>query len=227
MNDSHLTIAGNVTADPILREGQSGPYVTFRVASTPRRFDRSRGWVDGDTTFVSVIAFNSLAVHIAESVHRGQPVLVLGRVRLNTWSDGPRQVTSLELQASAVGHNLVFGRSSFVKGSAAAQETGDRMADPAVTTDLRRLSVDQPRDGELEADHGEPEADHGEAIAADDPWADPDGQASTGLGGPAGEIAAEPDVDRDDEPGSQAVPSPWAPFGNDPETDLYVQRRAG
>ena len=56
MNDSQMTIVGNVVDNPKLRRTKSGHGVAnFRVASTPRRFDRESGaWVDGATLFVKV-----------------------------------------------------------------------------------------------------------------------------------------------------------------------------
>ncbi len=50
MNDTTMTIVGNLVDSPKLRKTKSGHFVAnFRVASTPRRYDREQGgWVDGD-----------------------------------------------------------------------------------------------------------------------------------------------------------------------------------
>lgn len=141
MNDNFLTMTGNVTADPVIRDGNSGPFATFRMASTPRRFDaRSQMWVDGPTTFVSVIAFNALAANIGASINKGDPVVVHGRMRLTTWGDQERPVTSLEIQATTVGHNLAFGQAKFAR---VARVTGvlDPLSDPAVEAQRRALAA--------------------------------------------------------------------------------------
>lgn len=60
MNDVQMTIAGNVVDTPKLRRTKGGHYVaSFRVASTPRRFDReTNAWVDGATLFVTVTCWH-------------------------------------------------------------------------------------------------------------------------------------------------------------------------
>ncbi|MBK8733436.1 MAG: single-stranded DNA-binding protein [Actinomycetales bacterium] len=40
MNGGYVTVVGNVTAEPVLRETKNGrPFATFQVASTARRYD--------------------------------------------------------------------------------------------------------------------------------------------------------------------------------------------
>lgn len=115
MNETHVTVVGNVVADPVRRVTKSGdPYVTFRVASTVRRFDpATSGYVDVDTSFVDVRAFRRLALHVADSVLRGQPVVVSGRLRVREWTNGDRTGTGVEIDARAVGHDLTWGTASF------------------------------------------------------------------------------------------------------------------
>ena len=212
MNDSYMTVSGNVTADPILRTGTSGQqYVTFRLASTQRRFDaRSRTWVDGETTYLSVIAFNALAVNIANSVTRGEPVLVQGRVRARTWGDEARQITSLELLASTVGHSLLFGVSRFTRQRREQTEPFDRMADPAVQGDLQALGEQTPRPGELAVvdDADAPQAPEAPSTAA--------AQDAEGA-----------DASRSEDSAGAETEATWAAYTGDPETDDYLVRRAG
>lgn len=231
MNDSYLTVSGNVTADPILRTGSAGQqFVTFRVASTPRRFDgRTRQWVDGETTYLSVIAFNALAANVAASICRGQPVIVHGRVRARTWASETRQVTSLELQATSVGHNLVFGESRFEKVGREPVEPVDRLADPLVQGDLRALGEHLPRVGEPLEELADG-ADEEHQAEPTDPWARPVADV-TGLI----EVTDAPSPDSDAADGdsveTDGPAQPGAAWGagytGDPETDDYLVRRAG
>jgi single-strand DNA-binding protein len=137
MNESYLTIAGNVTADPVLRQTKNGrPFATFRVASTARRYDpQTRGYVDAGTNFVSVVTFNSLAANVVASVSKGQPVVVHGRLRVNVWAvggDESRTNTSVEIDAYHVGHDLSLGQSRFAKAARAQFDPTDRMAEPEI-----------------------------------------------------------------------------------------------
>lgn len=57
MNDTAMTIVGNVVDEPRLRVTKSGHSVTnFRIASTSRRYDGEAGrWVDNSTLLDSRI----------------------------------------------------------------------------------------------------------------------------------------------------------------------------
>ena len=131
MNETTLTVCGNVVADPRhVVTGDGLPITSFRLASTARRFDRARGeWLNGETTFVGVSCFRAAAVHAAESLRKGERVLVHGRLRVRPWQSEERSGTSAEIEALALGHDLAFGRSSFVRASRAGG--GTSAADPA------------------------------------------------------------------------------------------------
>ena len=65
MNETYVTILGNVVDEPVLRATSSGdPFVTFRLASTPRRRrPGSNEFVNADSNFYDVVAFRQLALH--------------------------------------------------------------------------------------------------------------------------------------------------------------------
>lgn len=113
--------------------GASTPFTTFRMASTRRWFDRERGtWVDGRTEWFTVKAWRGAARNVAESLRKGDPVLVHGRLSTDEWStaDGePR--TSLVLDAIAIGPDLAFGTARYMRtvhsspGDATATDAAD------------------------------------------------------------------------------------------------------
>jgi single-strand DNA-binding protein len=82
MNDTPITIVGNVVADPDLRFTSSGqPVATFRVASTPRQWDKQANeYKDGDSLFLSCNVWRQAAENVAESLQRGMRVIVSGRL---------------------------------------------------------------------------------------------------------------------------------------------------
>ncbi len=135
MNESYVTVIGNLTADPVLRTTKNGkPFATFRMASTPRRWDgREQAYVDGGTNFVSVVTFNALAANVVASLAKGQPAIVYGRLRVNTWSTAEgKNSTSVEIDAYHVGHDLTRGQSHFTKAARAQFDTTDRLASPEI-----------------------------------------------------------------------------------------------
>lgn len=117
MNETTVTMTGNVVGDPIVRTTKrGGSFVTFRLASTSRRFDAAEGrYVDSGTNFVDVSAFRQLAQNISLSVSKGQPVVVTGRLRVNEWQKDERRGVSVSIDASAVGHDLSRGCTRFLK----------------------------------------------------------------------------------------------------------------
>ncbi|MFJ6652508.1 single-stranded DNA-binding protein [Microbacterium sp. NPDC091313] len=106
-----ITVTGNVATEPERRTLPGGASVTsFRVASTHRRFDRASGaWVDQYTNWYSVSAFRALGEHAHSSLHRGDRVIVVGRMHLREWDNGTRAGTSADIDADAIGPDLLFG----------------------------------------------------------------------------------------------------------------------
>jgi single-strand DNA-binding protein len=117
MNDTFMTIVGNVVDAPRMRLTKSGHAVTnFRVASTSRRFDREhQRWIDNATLFVNVTCWRAMAENVAFSVQKGQPVVVTGRYYSREYEINETVRISYELEANAVGHDLTRGTSEFRK----------------------------------------------------------------------------------------------------------------
>lgn len=98
-----VTLVGNLTAAPELRFGVSGAAMaTMTVASTPRTFDRQAGqWRDGETLFMRCVAWRELAENAAESLEKGQRVIVTGRLvqrSFETREDERRTVVKLQVE---------------------------------------------------------------------------------------------------------------------------------
>ena len=65
-----LTLIGLVATTPKhVVTGNGLSITTFRLASSQRRYDRSKqAWVDGDTNWYTVTAFRQLAINVISSV---------------------------------------------------------------------------------------------------------------------------------------------------------------
>lgn len=112
-----ITITGNVATDPEFKRTTAGLAITtFRVASGRRRYDRDTGsWTDSGTNWYTVSVFRSLADHAFASLHKGDRVILTGRLRLREWENGTRRGTAIEIDAEAIGHDLLWGTTTFVK----------------------------------------------------------------------------------------------------------------
>jgi len=111
------TITGLVATTPRHLVSADGlPITSFRLASSNRRFDRaSMEWVDGETNWYTITSFRTLAINTATSISKGDRIVVSGTLRIRDWDNGERVGTSVELEASNIGHDLAWGTSTFVR----------------------------------------------------------------------------------------------------------------
>ena len=115
MNDATVTLTGNVaTAVRFARTDKGTALASFRMACTPRHFDRGTGqWVDERTTFVTVTCFRALAENVVTSLTKGDPIVLTGKLRVVPWERDDKSGISVEVEASAVGHDLNRGQTAF------------------------------------------------------------------------------------------------------------------
>jgi single-strand DNA-binding protein len=145
MGDVQMTVSGWVGSDPEFHSGHAprSDRVTFRLASTPRFFDRAAGgYRDQETVWLKVKAWRDLAHNIAASVHVGEPVVVVGRLRTHTYTVDGETKQYQELEAGSVGHDLTLGTSMFRRTSRAGDAAAaERPGQPAGATALHEQPV--------------------------------------------------------------------------------------
>ena len=143
--DTKVTVTGWVGTQPKHFVSESGTdFTSFRLASTKRYYNRAEeAWVDGLTTWFTVKAWRSMAINVAESLRRSDPVLVHGTLTSETWDspDGPR--TTFVIEADAVGPDLARGQATF--RHTVHVKAGDQQA-------ARDGAAGEPAAGETEAD---------------------------------------------------------------------------
>ena len=82
----HVTISGNLCADPDLLHTSDGTEVAeLRLAENRSRKDQAGEW-QTETSFYSVVCWRSLASRVAASLGRGDRVVVVGRMRQESWT---------------------------------------------------------------------------------------------------------------------------------------------
>lgn len=115
MSEFIATVTGTVVTDITTRTTPTGHLVTsFRVAVNPRRFDRAtNSWIDQESSYFSVSCWRQMGENAAASLKKGDPVLIAGKLRIRQWEEAGKQGTSVELEASAIGHDLARGVSNF------------------------------------------------------------------------------------------------------------------
>ena len=122
MNETFVTLTGWLGGDVTVREAGGVPVAHFRVATTPRRYVRKTdSWEDGDTQWYAVNAWRALAENCERSLRRGEPVVVHGKLSVSVWTNkAGLEVTTFEVEAAFVGHDLNRGTSAFQRRKLAA-----------------------------------------------------------------------------------------------------------
>lgn len=115
MQDTIITVIGNLTADPELRFTPSGAAVAnFTVASTPRKFNKkSNQWEDEETLFMRCSVWRDAAENVAESLQKGMRVIVSGKLKMRSYETKEGEKRSVtEMDVEEIGASL---RSATVK----------------------------------------------------------------------------------------------------------------
>lgn len=133
-----ITFIGNLTDDPDLRFTQGGaPVASFRVASN-RRFTDRGGNQQEETTFLNVNCWRDLAENAAESLKKGDRVIVIGRVRVRSYENREGQtVWTTEIEADEIAPSLRWARAEVTRtsGSGSGSAAGGSSSTPPPPSD--------------------------------------------------------------------------------------------
>jgi len=131
-----ISVTGLVATDP--RSGETSKndtYVSFRFASAARRFNRSTAqWENATPNWFTVHCYRQLAQHVLQSISKGDRILVRGRLKVRDWDNGERTGTAVEIEAESIGHDLMFGTTTFERTSTSEdveQEDSETEPQPA------------------------------------------------------------------------------------------------
>lgn len=104
MSLNHITIMGRICKDVELRTSQNGTTLTNLTVAVDR--DYQSGGSERQTDFIDVIAFKNTASFIERNFHKGQLIVVDGRLQSRKWEDrdGNKRVSW-----EVVAENVYFG----------------------------------------------------------------------------------------------------------------------
>jgi single-strand DNA-binding protein len=125
MNATQITTARNLTTGPDLRFTPSGKAVATVLIAVNHRVRRGEGWVEGEPTFYDVTLWEKSAEHAAESLRKGDRVLVTGQVHVEAWTDieGAKRTRQVITEAE-IGASLRFTAVEVVHGGCDPAPTG-------------------------------------------------------------------------------------------------------
>jgi single-strand DNA-binding protein len=130
--DTFVTVAGNLTDDPELRFTPNGHAVAnFRLAVTSR-VREGDAWKDGDTSFFRINIWRQQAENVAESLAKGNRVIVSGRLKSRAWETPQGDKRSIvEIDADEVGPSLKWATARPERANSAATSGGPFNDEPA------------------------------------------------------------------------------------------------
>jgi len=82
-----VILVGNLTRDPELRYTPKGVAIAKLGLAVNRVWRTETGETREETTFVDIDAFSKQAETIAQYMKKGSPILIEGRLRLDSWED--------------------------------------------------------------------------------------------------------------------------------------------
>jgi single-strand DNA-binding protein len=124
---NQVTLMGNLTRDPDLRQIPSGQSVTsFSLALNRSYKDKDGNWQEA-TDFVDVVAWGPLGERVAQYVTKGRPVLVSGRLQSRQWEQDGQKRNKLEVVANDV--TFLGGRGE--GGDSGGSNSSDQSSQPS------------------------------------------------------------------------------------------------
>jgi single-strand DNA-binding protein len=130
MTANTVVLVGNVTRDPELRFTSSGQATASFGLAVNRRWQnrQTQEWEEA-TSFFDVVCWRDLASNVAESLARGDRIIVSGRMEQRSWetTDGEKR-SKVEVVADEIGPSLRWATAQIAKN----ERRGVAAAVPAV-----------------------------------------------------------------------------------------------
>jgi len=96
-----VLLMGNLTRDPELRYTPKGTAVAKFGLAVNRVWRTETGETKEEVTFVDIDVFGRTAENVSQYMHKGSPIFIEGRLRLDTWEDKQTQQKRSKLSVVA------------------------------------------------------------------------------------------------------------------------------
>lgn len=139
---NQVTLMGNLTRDPELRQTPTGQNVTsFSLALNRSYKDASGEWKEV-TDYVDIVCWGTLAERVAQYMSKGRRCLVQGRLQSRSWEQDGNKRSKVEVLANDVtfldsrggGDDYGDGGDAAAGGSASAPSGGSDKPKPSKKT---------------------------------------------------------------------------------------------
>lgn len=120
---NQVTLMGNLTRDPELRQTPTGQNVTsFSLALNRSYKDASGEWQEA-TDYIDIVAWGPLAERVAQYLSKGRRCLVQGRLQSRSWEQDGQKRNKVEVLANDVTFLDSRGKDDDSSGSAPTAES--------------------------------------------------------------------------------------------------------
>ena len=141
---TQVTIIGNLVDEPELRFTNTGKAVASFTVAESQRVKTQDGWKDGDSTFWRCSIWDTSAENMAESLHKGLRVIVVGEAKQRSFEtrDGEKR-TVIEVTATEVGPSLKWATAKVEKttGNGPRRDSAARTPEPVVDDPWGSVSI--------------------------------------------------------------------------------------
>ncbi|HVC36696.1 MAG TPA: single-stranded DNA-binding protein [Candidatus Dormibacteraeota bacterium] len=137
---NQVTLMGNLTRDPELRQTPNGQNVTSFSLALNRSYKDSGGEWQEATDYIDIVAWGPLAERVAQYLNKGRRCLVQGRLQSRSWEQEGQKRSKVEVLANDV---------TFLDGRSPASEEA---SSPALVADTTEKSKPTPRKKSKETD---------------------------------------------------------------------------
>jgi single-strand DNA-binding protein len=145
---NQVTLMGNLTRDPELRQTPTGQNVTsFSLALNRSYKDQSGEWKEV-TDYIDIVCWGPLAERVAQYLSKGRRCLVQGRLQSRSWEQDGNKRSKVEVLANDV--TFLDGRSSSDDG-----DSSGSAPEPAASSDKPAPSKKAKKDDVVIEDIGD------------------------------------------------------------------------
>ncbi|HMG05079.1 MAG TPA: single-stranded DNA-binding protein [Chthoniobacterales bacterium] len=144
-----VILLGNLTRDPEVRYTPKGTAVTELGMAVNRVYTADNGEKREETTFVDVTLWGRTAEIAGEYLKKGRPVLIEGRLQLDTWDDKQSGQKRSKLKVVGEGLQLIGGRPGGGGGGGGDEEGGSSAPRSSRSAPPPKAAPSAPDDDEI------------------------------------------------------------------------------
>ena len=119
---NQVTLMGNLTRDPELRQTPTGQNVTSFSLALNRSYKDSSGEWQEATDYIDIVCWGPLAERVAQYLSKGRRCLVQGRLQSRSWEQDGQKRSKVEVLANDVTFLDGRGGDSDTSGSSNTSE---------------------------------------------------------------------------------------------------------